>query len=118
LQLGSLGLTVSAAIVTLLWLRAEQPRVIFARVLTFGITATISFLAVFTAGELALRWIYRDGMSFWSYRGPLVERFERWVGTVHADVSRLVRGRASTDATRHRHDGATHHARDRVGRLP
>jgi hypothetical protein len=28
------------------------------------------FLAAFTAGELALRWIYRDGMSFSSHRGP------------------------------------------------
>jgi hypothetical protein len=76
-QLGGLGLIVSAALLLLLVLRAEQRQAALALVWTFVITATISLLAVFAAGELTIRWIYRDGMSFTSHYGPLVRRFER-----------------------------------------
>jgi lysophospholipase L1-like esterase len=77
LQLGSLGLMVSAATMSLLWLRAEQRRAVLAQVRTVVTAVTISLLAMFAAGELAIRWIYRDGMSFSSHYGPLVRRFER-----------------------------------------
>jgi lysophospholipase L1-like esterase len=77
LQLGSLGLMVSAVSLPLLGLPAEQRRAVLARVRTLVTAATISLLATFAAGELALRWIYWDGMSFSSHHGPLVRRFER-----------------------------------------
>jgi hypothetical protein len=76
-QLGGLGLIVSAALLLLLVLRAEQRQAALALVRTFVTAATISLLAVFATGELTIRWIYRDGMSFTSHYGPLVRRFER-----------------------------------------
>jgi lysophospholipase L1-like esterase len=75
-QIGGLGLILSAAGVLLLGLHAEQRRTVLARVRTLVATATISLLAMFAAGEITLRWIYRDGMSFSSHFGPLERRFE------------------------------------------
>jgi lysophospholipase L1-like esterase len=77
LQIGGLGLIVSGATVPLLWLRAGLRRAVLTRVRTLVVTATISLLAMFAAGELTLRWVYADGMSFSSRFGPLERRFER-----------------------------------------
>ena len=66
-----------AAGLPLLWLRAGQRRAVLAHVRTWVATATIALLATFAAGELTLRWIYADGMSFSSHFGPLERRFER-----------------------------------------
>ncbi len=77
LQIGGLGLILSAAGVLLLWLRGGQRRAVLAHVRALVATATISLLAMFAAGELTLRWIYADGMSFSSHFGPLERRFER-----------------------------------------
>ena len=77
LQIGGLGLILSTAGVLLLRLRGGQRRAVLAQVRALVATATISLLAMFAAGELTLRWIYADGMSFSSHFGPLEQRFER-----------------------------------------
>jgi hypothetical protein len=77
LQLGGVGLMISAALLPLLWLRDEHRRAVLVQVRTWVTVATISLLALFAAGELTVRWIYRDGMSFASHGGPLVRRFEQ-----------------------------------------
>jgi lysophospholipase L1-like esterase len=77
LQIGGFGLALSAAGLPLLWLRAGRRRAVLAQVRTLIITATISLVAMFAVGELTLRWMYRDGMSFSSHLGPLERRFEQ-----------------------------------------
>lgn len=76
-QLGGLGLIITLSTLPLLLLPAEKAARAFTRITKTLAILLASSALLFTAGELSLRLTYRDGMSFGSRLGPLVERFER-----------------------------------------
>lgn len=76
-QLGSLGLVATGASLGLLFLHPEARRKVLLRgARTIAVIAAFVLIA-FALGEGFLRLVYRDGLSFGSHGGPLVERFER-----------------------------------------
>jgi hypothetical protein len=76
-QLGSLALLVTGVSFLLLLVSAEAWQKLLVRSKKTVVVTTVVAIAMFAVGEACLRWVYRDGISFGSHVGPIVERFER-----------------------------------------
>jgi lysophospholipase L1-like esterase len=76
-QVGSLALLVTGVSFLLLLRSAEAWQRFLTRSKKTIVVTTVVAIAMFAVGEACLRWLYRDGMSFSSHVGPIVQRFER-----------------------------------------
>jgi lysophospholipase L1-like esterase len=76
-QLGSLALLVTGVSFLLLLLSTEAWHNFLALSKETMVVTTVVIIAMFATGEAYLRWVYRDGMSFGSHVGPIVQMFER-----------------------------------------
>lgn len=82
-QLGVLAVGTGLAGLALLRLAPETRARLTERSKRWGLRALAVVVIAFATGEIALRLLYREGISFGTHAGPFVRRFERDFVTNH-----------------------------------